>query len=62
VKDWDGAAACDTKAFAAYFRKLLANGIYMPAAQFESFFLSAAHTDADIERTAEEMINAIDSV
>jgi glutamate-1-semialdehyde 2,1-aminomutase len=30
---------------------MLDRGIYLPPSQFEAFFVSAAHTDADIERT-----------
>jgi glutamate-1-semialdehyde 2,1-aminomutase len=38
----------DTKAHAAYFHGMLAQGIYLPPSQFEVQFISAAHTDADI--------------
>ena len=51
VKSMRDAASCDTKKFAAYFRAMLAAGIYLPPSQFEAFFLSAAHTEEDIDRT-----------
>jgi glutamate-1-semialdehyde 2,1-aminomutase len=51
VHDWDSAARCDTAAFAAFHRGMLEAGIYLPPSQFEAAFLSAAHTEEDIERT-----------
>jgi glutamate-1-semialdehyde 2,1-aminomutase len=51
VHDWTTAAACDTGAFARYFRSMLEEGIYLAPSQFETGFVSIAHTDADIERT-----------
>ena len=40
--------ACSTRAF---FRGMLARGIYPPPSQFEAWFLSAAHTEADVKKT-----------
>lgn len=51
VHDWDSAAACDTKAFATYFRAMLAEGIYLAPSQFETAFVSIAHSSADIDKT-----------
>ncbi len=51
VESFDGAAKSDLAKYAAYFEKMLANGIYLAPAQFEAMFLSDAHTDADIDRT-----------
>jgi len=51
VGDYAGAAACDTDAYGAWCRQLLARGVYPPASQFEAWFPSLAHTDADIDRT-----------
>jgi len=45
------AQASDTRAFAAYFHAMLERGIYLPPSQYETFFVSAAHTDEDIDRT-----------
>ncbi len=49
--DYDSARQSDTPRFAAFFHRLLQRGIYWPPSQFESAFISIAHTDADIERT-----------
>ena len=51
VGDYQTAAAADTNRFAQYFRRMLSEGIYLPPSQFEALFLTAAHTNADIDRT-----------
>ncbi len=51
VTDWPSASRCDTARFGRFFHALLERGIYTAPAQFEANFLSAVHTDADIERT-----------
>ena len=38
-------------AYGAWCRELLARGVYPPASQFEAWFPSLAHTDADVEAT-----------
>lgn len=39
----------DTEAFSAFWKKMLKAGIFLPPAQFETNFISTAHSDADIE-------------
>jgi len=51
--DYEGAAACDTDAYGAWCRALLARGVYPPASQFEAWFPSTAHTAEHIARTVE---------
>lgn len=51
VTDWPSAAACDTKAFATYFKAMLDEGIYLAPSQFETAFVSIAHSDEDIDKT-----------
>ena len=51
VKDYAASAACDQEAFKVWFRAMLEQGIYLAPSQFETLFLSLAHTDEDIERT-----------
>ena len=53
VRNWADADTCDRGRFAAYCRAMLATGIYLPPSQFETFFVSAAHTEEDINRTVE---------
>ena len=51
--DYAGAAACDSEAYGAWCRALLARGVYPPASQFEAWFPSTAHTGEHIARTVE---------
>ncbi len=44
--------ACDVARFKRFFHGMLAEGIYLAPSAFEAGFLSAAHTEADIEATA----------
>ena len=53
VTDYESAKRSDTARFARYFRLMLERGIYLAPSQFEAAFLSAAHTDEDIKRTAD---------
>jgi glutamate-1-semialdehyde 2,1-aminomutase len=51
VTNYAGAQACDTAAFAAWARGLLARGVYPPPSQFEAWFPSLAHTQDHIDLT-----------
>ncbi len=51
VRDYASAKTSDTEAFGRYFRHMLGRGIYVAPSQFEALFLSAAHTESDIDRT-----------
>ncbi|MCU0857972.1 MAG: glutamate-1-semialdehyde 2,1-aminomutase [Pontiellaceae bacterium] len=42
------AKTCDTAAYGRFFHAMLERGIYLPPAQFETAFISAAHTGADL--------------
>jgi glutamate-1-semialdehyde 2,1-aminomutase len=58
VGDYAAAAACDTGAYGAWCRGLLARGVYPPASQFEAWFPSLAHTDEHVARTVEAAFGA----
>jgi len=51
VTDYESAVTSDTNAFAKYFRAMLGDGIYIAPSQFEAMFVSAAHSQEDLERT-----------
>ncbi len=51
VTDETTAKLSDTRAFGAYFRAMLDQGVYLAPSQFEAGFLSLAHSDADIAHT-----------
>jgi glutamate-1-semialdehyde 2,1-aminomutase len=51
VTNWTSVTKSDTKAFARFFRSMLESGVYLPPSQFEAAFLSAAHTEEDVQKT-----------
>ena len=51
VHSYEDAKRSDTARFGRFFRGLLERGVYIAPSQFEVAFLSAAHTDADIDAT-----------
>ena len=51
VRDLASAMTADTNRYAAFFRGMLARGIYPPPSQFEAWFISGAHTERDIGQT-----------
>ena len=51
VTDMTGAAGSDSKAFARFFHAMTERGVYPPPSQFEAWFVSAAHTAADVDKT-----------
>src|SRR5262249_26518682 len=53
VTDWESAKISDAAHFGRFFRAMLERGIYLAPSQFEAAFLSAAHSDEDIDRTIE---------
>ena len=61
VTDMDSASATDREAFGAFFHGMVDNGVYLPPSQFEAWFVSTAHTDADIESTLESVKNSLPS-
>jgi glutamate-1-semialdehyde 2,1-aminomutase len=53
IRDFAGAMACDLDAYGRFCRGMLDRGIYPPASQFEAWFVSLAHDEAAIDRTAQ---------
>ena len=49
---FSSASFTDTARYAAFFHAMLERGIYLAPSQFEAAFVSTAHTEADIEKTA----------
>ena len=43
----------DLELFRRYFLGMLDEGIYLAPSQFEAIFVSAAHTESDIDRTVD---------
>jgi len=53
VTNYQQVIACDTNRFNKFFHGMLKEGVYLAPASYEAAFMSAAHTDADIEFTVE---------
>jgi glutamate-1-semialdehyde 2,1-aminomutase len=51
VSNYAQVMACDNDAFNRFFHHMLDSGVYLAPASYEAGFMSAAHTDADIEET-----------
>ena len=51
VRNFEDAQRCDTERYAALFRHLLEQGVYLPPSQFEALFPSTAHGEEEIDRT-----------
>ncbi len=53
VTDFASAAASDTGAFKDFFWHMLSRGVYFAPSQYEAGFISAAHSDEDLDKTFE---------
>jgi glutamate-1-semialdehyde 2,1-aminomutase len=51
VTDWDSAKRCDIARFGKFFHFMLERGVYIAPSQFEAAFVSAAHSEDDIQTT-----------
>jgi glutamate-1-semialdehyde 2,1-aminomutase len=59
VSDYAAARRCDTAAYGRFFQGMLARGVYLPPSQFEAWFVSLAHSEADIDFTVEAAREAL---
>jgi len=62
VSDFQSAKTSDTARYAKFFHALLERGVYFPPSQFETCFVSEAHTKSDINstlKTARAAFNAV---
>ncbi len=62
VVDYESARKSDTTRFGRFFHRLLAEGIYWPPSQFETAFISVAHSDEDIQLTIRAVDKALNSI
>ena len=62
VTDFSSALRCDTGLFARYFKAMLRHGVSLPPSQFETAFVSFAHSPEDIDRTLEACEKALASL
>ena len=59
VRNLEDAKKSDTAKFAKFFHYCLEHGVYFPPSQFETGFISTAHTDEDIARTVAVVVQAL---
>ena len=59
VVDFESAKSCNTKFFQSYFNALLEEGVYIAPSQFEAGFMSAVHTNEEIEQTIDANYKAL---
>ena len=59
VTNFESVKTCDTKFFQSYFNGLLEEGIYIAPSQFEAGFMSAIHSDKEIEQTIDANLKAL---
>lgn len=49
----------DRESYKAFFHESLRRGLYFPPSPFESFFISLSHTERDLEKSAEGIVESI---
>jgi glutamate-1-semialdehyde 2,1-aminomutase len=62
VNNYAEAKKSDTARFGVFFQEMLRRGIFLPPSQYEALFVSAAHTDSEIDNTiaaARESLSAL---
>ncbi len=52
LSDFASVKRCDTRRYAKFFHAMREAGVFLPPAQFEAWFVSTAHADADLRKTA----------
>ena len=59
VRSYADARRADTERYARFFHAMLDHGVYLAPSQFEAAFVSLAHSDADLDRTAKAAADAM---
>lgn len=59
IRDFSSVMTSDTDMYAKYFAEMLERGNLMAPAQFEAIFISAAHTEEDIQKTVADNLEAL---
>lgn len=59
ITDYIAVKTSEIQKFTSYFRSLLSRGIFIPPSQFETCFLSTAHSDEDLNCTVEAFKEAL---
>lgn len=59
IENFGSVKTCDTEFFKRYFNGLLEEGIYIAPSQFEAGFMSAIHSDEEIDQTIDASLKAL---
>ncbi len=62
VKSYQDALTSNTDLYAAYFWKMLENGVYLAPSQFEAAFISCVHGDQELEETVKAIERSIEAL
>jgi len=62
VNDFNSAVKSDTALYGRYFHEMLKQGIYLAPAQFETQFVSTAHTKEDLDKTIAAGRKALENI
>jgi len=62
ITNFEEAQQCDSKQFATFFWEMIKQGVFIPPSQFESWFLSTALSENDIEKTSKAIDKAMEAV
>ena len=62
VRNYADAKRSNSARFATFFQNMLSRGIFIAPSQYEALFISAAHTDADIDRAIAAGLESLESI
>ena len=62
VYDYPSAKTADNMKFMEFHAKLLAKGVFLPPSQFETCFLSSAHSEEDFQRTIDAVQDSMRAI
>ena len=61
IENFQSVKTCDTEFFKRYFNGLLEEGIYIAPSQFEAGFMSAIHSNKEIDQTIDASLKALNA-
>lgn len=62
VVNYEDAKRSNSKAFAVFFKAMLARGVHLAPSKYEAWFLTTAHTEKEIDKTLEAAEASFDEV
>ena len=62
VIDYRTSQSSNKVQFMAYQKQLMKKGVFIPPSQFETCFISLAHTDEDLDKTMEAITSTLKGI